>query len=64
LSLTVLLIAITSAGPALADPPDDRSWGRVTEDDRAIKIETDKVEAVIPKKDPKHWMTGIETYFP
>ncbi len=33
---------------------------RVTEDDRAIKIETDKLEAVIPKKNPKHWMTGIE----
>jgi hypothetical protein len=32
----------------------------VTEDERAIKIETDKLEAVIPKKDPKHWMTGIE----
>ena len=25
-----------------------------------IKIETDKLEAVIPKKNPKHWMTGIE----
>ena len=33
---------------------------RVTEDDRAIKIETDKLEAVIPKKNPKQWMTGIE----
>ena len=29
-------------------------------DDRAIKVETDKLEAVIPKKDPKQWMTGIE----
>jgi hypothetical protein len=33
---------------------------RVIQDDRTIKIETDKLEAVIPKKDPKHWMTGIE----
>ncbi|MCS7046721.1 MAG: hypothetical protein NZO58_10225 [Gemmataceae bacterium] len=33
---------------------------RVIEDDRAIKIETDCLEAVIPKKNPKHWMTGIE----
>ncbi|MCR4414764.1 MAG: hypothetical protein NUV77_20295 [Thermoguttaceae bacterium] len=33
---------------------------RVIETDRAIKIETDLLEAVIPKKDPKHWMTGIE----
>ena len=32
----------------------------VTEDDGAIKIETDKLEAVIPKKNPKQWMTGIE----
>jgi len=33
---------------------------RVVEDERAIKIETDKIEAVIPKRNPKHWMTGIE----
>lgn len=33
---------------------------QVHEDERAIKIETDAIEAVIPKKDPKHWMTGIE----
>lgn len=33
---------------------------RITEDNRAIKIETDAIEAVIPKRDPKHWMTGIE----
>jgi hypothetical protein len=26
---------------------------RVTEDDRAIQIETDKLEAVIPKKRPR-----------
>ena len=38
----------------------DTEWVRVSEDDRAIKIETDKLEAVIPKKNPKHWMTGIE----
>lgn len=35
-------------------------WARIDEDDRAIKIETDKLEAVIPKQNPKHWMTGIE----
>jgi hypothetical protein len=55
-----LLIAIASAVPILAEPPDDSPWARVTEDDRAIKIETDKLEAVIPKKNPKQWMTGIE----
>ena len=32
----------------------------VAEDKRCIRIETDKLEAVIPKKDPKQWMTGIE----
>lgn len=33
---------------------------KVTEDDRAIKIESAQLEAVIPKNHPKHWMTGIE----
>ena len=37
-------------------------WVKVTEDDRSIKIETDLLEAVIPKKNPKHWMTGIEKH--
>lgn len=45
------------AAPLSAEPAD---WVKVTEDDRAIKIETDKLEAVIPKKNPKQWMTGIE----
>ncbi|HEX5105313.1 MAG TPA: hypothetical protein VFV87_15945, partial [Pirellulaceae bacterium] len=36
------------------------AWGRVIEDDRAIKIETEQLEAVVPKKNPKQWMTGIE----
>src|SRR5262245_781778 len=43
-----------------AQPPEDAEWARVTEDDRAIKIETDRLEAVITKKNPKQWMTGIE----
>ena len=55
-----LLIAIENAGSVLAQPPKDAGWVRVNEDDRAIKIETDKLEAIIPKKNPKHWMTGIE----
>src|SRR5262245_50384696 len=50
----VLAIALTST-PSCA-----QVWVKVTEDERAIKIETDKLEAVIPKKNPKHWMTGIE----
>ena len=60
LALAPLLIAIAMVGPVLAKPPGDKPWVRVTEDDRAIKIETDKLEAVIPKKNPKRWMTGIE----
>ena len=55
-----MLIAIASAAPVFAEPAGNEPWARVTEDDRAIKIETDRLEAVIPKKDPKHWMTGIE----
>ena len=55
-----LLLAIAGGGPVLAEPADDASWARVTEDDTRIKIETDKLEAAIPKKNPKQWMTGIE----
>lgn len=55
-----LLIALASAGLAPAQQAKDTEWARVIEDDRAIKIETDKLEAVIPKKNPKQWMTGIE----
>src|ERR1700719_3389595 len=58
--LAVLLLTITNVGPFSAEPAGDRSWARVTEDERAIKIETDKIEAVIPKNNPKQWMTGIE----
>jgi hypothetical protein len=60
LFLAALFFVIAAAGPVLAGPRDGQSWGRVTEDDRAIKIETDKLEAVVPKKNPKQWMTGIE----
>lgn len=35
-------------------------WAKVVEDDRSIRIETDLIEAVIPKNHPRHWMTGIE----
>src|SRR5690349_8294105 len=54
------LIALSGAGSALAQTAKEAPWARVTEDDRAIKVETDKLEAVIPKKNPKQWMTGIE----
>jgi len=55
-----LALAIAAAQPAWADPAGDDSWAKVTEDERAIKIETAELAAVIPKRDPKQWMTGIE----
>src|SRR5215472_12225359 len=55
-----LVLAMAWAGSALAQSAIDARWARVTEDDRAIKVETDRLEAVIPKRDPKQWMTGIE----
>lgn len=39
-----------------------QDWVSVVEDDRAISIETDKLKAVIPKNNPKQWMTGIEKH--
>ena len=59
LSLGVFVV-MTGAGPTRAEPLKAGEWARVTEDDRVIRIETDRLEAAIPKKDPKHWMTGIE----
>jgi len=63
----LILLAMAGAVPASAQPPaeppepsGDAPWVRVTESDTRIKIETDQLEAAIPKKDPKHWMTGIE----
>lgn len=53
--VTLLFIATYTIRLAAAEP-----WGRVIEDDRAIKIETEQLEAVVPKKNPKQWMTGIE----
>ena len=59
-----LVVAVLSlsllAGSILAHQPKEAEWAKITEDERAIKIETDKLEAVIPKKNPKQWMTGIE----
>ena len=54
------LVVVSSGEKIHADSPDGESWLRVVEDDLTIKIETDKLEAVIPKKNPKQWMTGIE----
>jgi hypothetical protein len=60
LGLVASSLVIAGARSASAAPPDPGAWARVREDDRAIKIETDKLEAVIPKRDPRQWMTGIE----
>jgi len=60
LSWAPLVIALTGALPVLAEQAADTSWVRVTEDENRITIETDQLEAAIPKKNPKHWMTGIE----
>jgi hypothetical protein len=58
--LFVFVVAAGSVRAGLAQAAAEADWARVTEDERTIKIETDQLEAVIPKKDPKHWMTGIE----
>lgn len=58
LAVPLALAALAAAAPAPAGAP--RPWGEVVEDDRAIRVETDKLSAVIPKKNPKQWMTGIE----
>ena len=57
---TICLAAIAFAAPASAQVAATAPYARAIEDERAIKIETDKLEAVIPKNNPKHWMTGIE----
>jgi hypothetical protein len=52
------LLVIAGAGPAPAGPPDDGAWARVIEDDRAVKIETDQLAAVIPKRNPEQWVSS------
>ncbi len=54
LSVTLLLLTTQLQ----AAPPAD--WHHVTETANFIKIDTDQLESVIPKRNPKHWMTGIE----
>lgn len=60
LSLISLIFIIALEFPVQSDPLQSNDWARTIENERSIKIETDKLEAVIPKKEPKHWMTGIE----
>lgn len=53
-TFVVFLALLAAVDRCSAEPP------QVVEDDRSIRIVTDKLEAVVPKKNPKHWMTGIE----
>jgi hypothetical protein len=57
--VSALCVALGAAGVSRSEPANE-GWARVIEDDRAIKIETAELEAIIPKKNPKQWMTGIE----
>jgi len=64
-SAALLPMFIAGAGSVLAEPADDTSWARVTESEYNVKVETDQLAAVIPKKkdSAKSWefhMTGIE----
>lgn len=59
-SLAVFLIAAATYPSLPVAAADGNGFARVTENDRAIKIETDKLEAVIPNRDPIRCMTGIE----
>jgi hypothetical protein len=54
----VLLLLGLLVGTRCSSAADE--FARATEDDRAITIDTDKLQAVIPKNRPKQWMTGIE----
>jgi len=38
----------------------DNNWVNVVENDDRIAIETPELEVAIPKRNPKHWMTGTE----
>jgi len=60
LRIVLMLSALATTVPVSAESAGGGPWARVTEDDRAITVVTDKLEAVIPKKNPKQWMTGIE----
>ena len=56
LTAMLLCTAHTVVG---AQSNDVHSWVVVTETETGIEIETDELSAIIPKKNPKHWMTGI-----
>ena len=58
-------LVLVSAGFAAAPIPHAPSeaaedWVKVEESERSILVDTDRLQAVIPKSNPKQWMTGIE----
>lgn len=57
---SIVIFASLAPSPAEEQKKGSAEWLHVTEDELGIKIETDKLEAVIPKKKNKQWMTGIE----
>jgi hypothetical protein len=40
--------------------PDGSHWLRVLREEGRIVVDSDRLQAAIPTKNPKHWMTGIE----
>lgn len=64
-ALGIVISLGLAAMPGLVQPCEaqqggEPGWARATETEDRIFIETDKLEAAIPKRNPKHWMTGIE----
>src|SRR6185436_4402779 len=57
---TVVILTLAAVNTPPKSLADDDNWYRITEDEFGIKVETDKLEAVVPKKRNKQWMTGIE----
>lgn len=58
----LMLIILTASTPSFwaQEAAKDDGWAHVSEDDLGIRVETDKLEAVIPKRKNKRWTTGIE----
>lgn len=54
------LLLLSALSTARAQHTAATPYARAAETDRAILIETDRLQAVIPKNHPRHWMTGIE----
>jgi hypothetical protein len=54
------VIVVGGVGLVFGETVEGAEWGKVVEGERGVKVETEQLEAVIPKKEPKQWMTGIE----